>query len=253
MSTFLIVEDDALHRGFLREVITMSDLGCTRLVEAEDGEQAIRLAREVEPRGIVLDLQMPKKTGVEAARAIWADNPQMPILFWSNYADEAYVRGITKIVPACANYGYLLKTSSKERLLRSIQCVFLEGQNIVDREIRGVQQRGTDTTEGLSEIEYEVLLDIAIGLTDQAIANRHHISLRSVQGRLQQLYVKLGLDEMPVLDGGAAEFNSRSRAVAVAVMSHLINGRSIEAADADYRRAVSKVVPVGSRRNTGPG
>ena len=65
----------------------------------------------------------------------------MPILFWSNYADEAYVRGITKIVPTSATYGYLLKTSSKERLRRSMQCVFVEGQNIIDREIRGVQQR----------------------------------------------------------------------------------------------------------------
>jgi DNA-binding NarL/FixJ family response regulator len=240
MSTFLIVEDDALHRSFLREVITRSDLGCTRLVEAEDGEQAIRLAREVEPKGIVLDLQMPKKTGVQAAKAIWADDPTMPILFWSNYADEAYVRGITKIVPACATYGYLLKTSSKERLLRSIQCVFVEGQNIVDREIRGVQQRGAGQTEGLSEAEYEVLLDIAIGLTDQAIANHRGISLRSVQGRLQQLYAKLGLDEIPLIAGRTAEFNSRSRAVAVALMSRLINGRSIEAADSDYRRAMTE-------------
>ncbi|TBW40865.1 response regulator transcription factor [Siculibacillus lacustris] len=236
MSTFLIVEDDALHRSFLREVILLSDLGCTRLVEAEDGEAAVRLAREVEPAGIVMDLQMPKKTGVQAAKAIWATNPAMPIVFWSNYADEAYVRGITKIVPACATYGYLLKTASKERLLRSIQCVFQEGQNIVDREIRGVQQRGAGHSEGLTDAEYEALLDIAIGLTDQAIATRRRISLRSVQGRLQLLYAKLGLVEMPLLDGGTAEYNSRSRAVAVALMSRLINGKSIEAADSDYRR-----------------
>ena len=44
MSTFLIVEDDALHRNFLREVITLSDLDCTNLIEAEDGEAAIRMA-----------------------------------------------------------------------------------------------------------------------------------------------------------------------------------------------------------------
>ncbi len=240
MSTILIVEDDALHRNFLREVIIQSDLECTQLIEAADGDEAIRFVQEYSPRGIVMDLQMPKKTGVQAAKAIWATNPSMPIVFWSNYDDEAYVRGITKIVPPCATYGYILKTSSKERLRRSIQCVFLEGQNVVDREIRGVQQRSQGRSEGLTEAEYEVLLDITIGLTDQAIAERRRISLRSVQGRLQLLYGKLGLIEMPSLDGGAAEFNSRTRAIAVALMSRLINEKSIESAELDYRRSTGK-------------
>jgi DNA-binding NarL/FixJ family response regulator len=240
MSTFLIVEDDALHRSFLREVIIHSDLECTQLIEAADGEEAIRLVQEYAPKGVIMDLQMPKKTGVQAAKAIWAENPSMPIVFWSNYDDEAYVRGITKIVPAFATYGYILKTSSKDRLRRSIQCVFLEGQNVIDREIRGVQQRGLGRADGLSEAEYEVLLDITIGLTDQAIADRRNISLRSVQGRLQQLYGKLGLIEMPALESGAAEFNSRTRAIAVALMSRLINGKSIESAELDYRRTTGK-------------
>lgn len=236
MSTYLIVEDDILHRNFLREVVINSELECTQLIEAADGEEAIRLVREYTPKGIVMDLQMPKKTGVQAARAIWAAQPDVPIVFWSNYDDEAYVRGITKIVPACATYGYILKTSSKERLRRSIRCVFLEGQNVVDREIRGVQQRSQGRSDGLTESEYEVLLDITIGLTDQAIAERRNISLRSVQGRLQQLYGKLGVIEMPSLASGAAQFNSRTRAIAVALMSRLINEKSIEAAELDLRR-----------------
>ena len=236
MSTYLIVEDDILHRNFLREVVINSDLECTQLIEAADGEEAIRLVREYTPKGIVMDLQMPKKTGVQAARAIWAAQPEIPIVFWSNYDDEAYVRGITKIVPACATYGYILKTSSKERLRRSIRCVFLDGQNVVDREIRGVQQRSQGRADGLTESEYAVLLDITIGLTDQAIAERRNISLRSVQGRLQQLYGKLGVIEMPVLASGAARFNSRTRAIAVALMSRLINEKSIEAAELDLRR-----------------
>lgn len=239
MSTILIVEDDVLHRDFLREVILQSDLESVELIEAADGEEAIRCVDEYAPMGVIMDLQMPKKTGVQAAKTIWAGTPSMPIVFWSNYADEAYVRGITKIVPPCATYGYILKTSSKERLRRSIQCVFLEGQNVIDREIRGVQQRSQGRSEGLSEAEYEVLLDITIGLTDQAIADRRSLSLRSVQARLQQLYGKLGLIEMPVLGGGGAEFNCRTRAVAVALMTRLINEKSIESAELEYRRATS--------------
>jgi len=236
LSTFLIVEDDALHRNFLREVIATSDLGCTELIEADDGDAAIRLSRENTLKGVIMDLQMPNKTGVQAARALWADTPTLPILFWSNYADEAYVRGITKIVPSSAIYGYLLKTSSKERLRRSMQCVFLEGQSIIDREIRGVQQLAQNRGDELSDAEYDVLLDIAIGLTDQAIANRRGISLRSVQGRLQQLYAKLGLIEGPTLDGHTAIYNSRTRSIAIAFSRRIISARSVELAEQDYQR-----------------
>lgn len=236
MSTYLIVEDDSLHRGFLRDVIESADVNCTRLVEADDGEAAIRYAREFDLQGIVMDLQMPNVTGVQAARAIWTERPNLPILFWSNYADEAYVRGITKIVPRATAYGYLLKTSSKERLRRSMQCVFLEGQNIVDREVRGLQERGDQSKERLTDTEYEALIDIAIGLTDQAIAQRRGISIRSVQGRLQQLYAKMGLAESDSLSGGAAMYNSRTRSVAIAMVHGLINPRAIKLADDEHRR-----------------
>ncbi|THD41967.1 MAG: response regulator transcription factor, partial [Bradyrhizobium sp.] len=225
-------EDDALHSGFLREVMGNCDIGEAELVHAEDGEEAIRLVRNRALDGVILDLQMPKKTGVQVAKAIWEVNPTTPILFWSNYADEAYVRGIARIVPPRATYGYLLKTASKDRLRRAVQCVFVEGQNIVDREVRGVQTQGLESGN-LTEAEYEALLDISIGLTDQAIAQRRNISMRSVQGRLQQLYAKLGLAEMPMTGDRRALYNMRARAVAVALMSHLINGKAVETAEAD--------------------
>jgi DNA-binding NarL/FixJ family response regulator len=236
LSTFLIVEDDMLHRNFLREVIALSEIGCSALIEADDGDAAIRLAHSNNIKGVIMDLQMPNRTGVQAARALWSETPTLPILFWSNYSDEAYVRGITKIVPSSATYGYLLKTSSKERLRRAMQCVFLEGQNIIDREIRGVQQRSPNRLEDLTDAEYDVLLDIAIGLTDQAISNRRGISIRSVQGRLQQLYAKFGLIEGPTLAGRSAIYNSRTRSIAIAFSRRLISAHSVELAEQDYQR-----------------
>lgn len=234
MSTFLIAEDDPLHRGFLREVLGQCDIGSYRLVEVDNGEDAIRLMAEEEARGVILDLQMPRQTGVQVARWIWARSPATPILFWSNYADEAYVRGISRIVPANTPYGYLLKSASRDRLSRAITCVFVDGQNIIDREVRSVQDRRNTRTTALTEAEYEVLLDIAIGLTDHAIAERRHISLRSVQGRLQQLYLKLGLTERPQTGAAPAVYNSRGRAVALALIRRLVNGRMIEIAAAEY-------------------
>jgi DNA-binding NarL/FixJ family response regulator len=234
MSTFLIAEDDPLHRGFLREVLGQCAIGTYRLVEVDNGEEAIRQIGDEDLRGVILDLQMPRQTGVQVARWIWARCPATPILFWSNYADEAYVRGISRIVPANTAYGYLLKSASRDRLSRAITCVFVDGQNIIDREVRSVQERRNTRTTSLTETEYEVLLDIAIGLTDHAIAERRHISLRSVQGRLQQLYLKLGLDERPQPGAAPAVYNSRGRAVALALIRRLINGRTIEIAEAEY-------------------
>jgi DNA-binding NarL/FixJ family response regulator len=234
MSTFLIAEDDSLHRGFLREVLGQCDIGDYRLVEVDNGEDAIRVIEDQEARGVILDLQMPRQTGVQVARLIWARSPATPILFWSNYADEAYVRGISRIVPANTAYGYLLKSASRDRLSRAITCVFVDGQNIIDREVRSVQERRNTRTTSLTETEYEVLLDIAIGLTDHAIAERRHISLRSVQGRLQQLYLKLGLQERPQPGAAPAVYNSRGRAVALALIRRLINGRMIEIAEAEF-------------------
>jgi DNA-binding NarL/FixJ family response regulator len=63
-----------------------------------------------------MDLQMHPRNGIEAARTIWRERPRTRILFWSNYSDEAYVRGVSRIVPPGAAYGYILKSASDERL-----------------------------------------------------------------------------------------------------------------------------------------
>jgi DNA-binding NarL/FixJ family response regulator len=233
METVLIVEDDALHRQFLRTVLETSVLRFNHIIEAEDGEKGTELALAYHPDAVILDLQIPKRTGVDVAKSIWARWPDTPTMFWSNYSDEAYVRGITRVAPPSANYGYLLKTSSRDALERAIVGVFRDGQNIVDREISGVQKQSEDRLSSLTDAEYETLLDIALGFTDSAIARRHGVSIRTVQGRLQNLYGKLELSEVPQKDG-AAIYNRRNRAVAVALISRKINGKTLEMAEDEY-------------------
>jgi DNA-binding NarL/FixJ family response regulator len=225
----LIVEDDAVHRAFLRDVLAGTFPDCD-LLEAENGLVGERLAREHAPANVVVDLQMPHRTGVEMAKTLWRERPNTSIMFWSNYADEAYVRGVSRIVPAGAAYGYVLKSASEERLGLALRSVFLEGQCVIDREIRSVQQKSSDRSDSFTDVEYEILLDLALGLTDRLIAERRSVSLRSVQNRLQQIYDKLGVYES---EGGTEAFNLRMRAVTLAFLRKLLNRGSLEQADAE--------------------
>ena len=226
----LVAEDDPFHRSFLAKTVQSTLPDCKRIFEASGGQEAINLVMENEINGVVMDLQMPEVSGIAAATRIWDRRPDMRILFWSNYSDEAYVRGISKIVPKETAYGYLLKTASEQRLGLAMMGVFLEDQCIIDREIRGIQQRALDIHEGLSNTEFEVLMDIALGMTDKAIAQRRGISTRSVQSRLKQLYEKLGIDPLAREDVGPT-FNSRTRAVAIALSRGLLNLEGMSVAE----------------------
>lgn len=225
----LITEDDALHRAFLKTAIEHALPECDQVLEAENGEVAVQQVEANDVFGVIMDLQMPKASGVDAAKKIWQKDPGMRILFWSNYADEAYVRGVSRIVPAGAVYGYLLKSASEERLELAVRGVFVQDQCIIDREVRGIQQRSEDTLEGLTDSEFEVLTDIALGLTDKAVAARRKISTRSVQSRLKHLYEKLCIDASAGNPEIGPLFNSRTRAVAIAFSRGLLNAEGLAA------------------------
>jgi len=232
----LIVEDDALHRAFLNEAVRAALPECGHVIEAENGLKGEGQARTSRIENVVMDLQMSERNGIEAARTIWRERPDTKILFWSNYSDEAYVRGVARIVPEGATYGYVLKSASEERLKLALRSVFVESQCVIDREVRGIQQKSFGNSPGLTDAEYEILVDVALGFTDKAIAKRKHLSLRSVQNRLQQLYEKLGVYETPG-QGSEGWFNLRTRAVAVALSRKVLNASAIERAERDLRQS----------------
>lgn len=233
----LIVEDDPLHRAYLHDSIVSALPECEAVLEAANGGEGEALARDAPSAHIVMDLQMQPRTGIDAARTIWRERPQTRILFWSNYSDEAYVRGVSRIVPAGAAYGYVLKSASDERLRLALRSIFIENQCVIDGEVRGTQQKSLAPSGGVTESEYEILVDIALGLTDKAIAERRGISLRSVQNRLQSIYAKL--DVHPDTQA-AGHFNLRGRAVATAMLRKLLNYGAIERADTELRDWLQK-------------
>ncbi|MFN3317689.1 MAG: response regulator [Allorhizobium sp.] len=229
----LIVEDDPLHRSYLLEAVCAALPECDKVIEAGNGAEGERLARDHKSAHVVMDLQMNARNGIEAARTIWKERPDTRILFWSNYSDEAYVRGVSRIVPDGAAYGYVLKSASDERLKLALRSIFVEAQCVIDREVRGMQQKSLGQVRGFSDSEYEILIDIALGLTDRTIARRRGLSIRSVQNRLQQLYEKLGVYQMSVEDSDEGRFNLRARAVTVALLRKLLNYSALERAEAE--------------------
>lgn len=233
----LIVEDDPLHRSYLHEAVRAALPECREVIEAENGFAGEVQARKSRAEHVVMDLQMSERNGIEAARTIWRERPETKILFWSNYSDEAYVRGVSRIVPEGATYGYVLKSASDERLKLALRSVFMESQCVIDREVRGIQQKSLGNAHGLNDAEYEVLVDVALGLTDRAIAQRKRISLRSVQNRLQQLYEKLDVYQ-PNGQGGEGWYNLRTRAVAVALSRKVLNSNALERAERDLQEAM---------------
>ncbi|OAM79677.1 response regulator transcription factor [Devosia elaeis] len=217
----LIAEDDQLHRVFARRILgeIWSDDG--EVYEAANRQEAIRLAQTHEVRRAILDLQLPDGSGVDVARALWARRQDTQVLFWSNFADEAYVRSLGRIVPDRASYGYLLKSASEQEMRAALEAVFFKDRRVLDREVRIVQDRISNRLGGLSDTEYEGLIDIALGLTDKIIAQRRRLSLRGVQNRLRHLYEKL---EIPAGETShPPRYNSRTRAVTVALERGLIN------------------------------
>jgi DNA-binding NarL/FixJ family response regulator len=232
----LIVEDDPLHRSFLREQVSAALPECITIYEAENGQQGETLARSHRAAHVVMDLQMNARNGIEAARTIWRERPDTRILFWSNYADEAYVRGVSRIVPNGAAYGYVLKSTSEERLKLALRSIFIENQCVIDNEVRSMQQRSFAQTSGFSESEYEILMDIALGMTDRVISERRHLSLRSVQNRLQQIYSKLDVHQSADGLRDDSPFNLRARAVTVAMLRKLLNYGALEKAEAELQQ-----------------
>ena len=192
------------------------------------------LARAQNIPAIVMDLRMKEQNGIEAARTIWARSPATRILFWSNYSDEAYLRGIANIVPSEATYGYVLKTATENRMNLALRAVLIEAQIVVDREVHQIQNQQMRSRSALTEFEYVILLDIALGLPDKAIATRRKLSLRTVQNRLLSLYDKLDVGALDQNDLGIV-LNKRARAVSNAIARKIINREGLSSAEKELR------------------
>lgn len=234
----LVAEDQPRDR----EALQPSLVGF-RVRNASSGDEALKALSDDTLDGLVADIQLPGLNGIELARRFWRRHPEKPVLFWTQHGDEMYLRTLERENPNRC-YGIILKDSPTEELRAAIKAVFLHGQSWIDPRLKDVRRRAVEPHYGVSDAEFEVLIDIALGLTDRMIAERRYLTRRGVQNRLRSLYQKLGVDAEQFREDGVGDaFNPRSRAVATALARGLLNPYELERANAALDAWLAKRVP----------
>jgi DNA-binding NarL/FixJ family response regulator len=187
----LLADDHAIVRAGIRQVLELaSDM--LVIAEAGDGEIAQNLIEQHPPDVAVLDIQMPKASGIEVTRWVRANIKDVGILVLTAYNDDPYVMAVLQ---AGAN-GFVLKTSSPEELIQAVRDVY-EGKSVLDssvtQKLMSQLFTGSKTPEvaHLTARELEVICLTAKGFTNKAIGMQLGISDRTVQGHLAHIFDKL--------------------------------------------------------------
>jgi len=216
----VIADDQERERTWLRELLIKHFSNHTPIYEAEDGQKALDLVRVHKPPVVFLDIEMPVLSGIKSAEIILNELPQTGVIILSNHSDEIFVRKLWKLVPPDGAFGYVLKDSTDQQVVDAAKAV-IGGDCWIHPRIQRIVRRTENGATGLTDAEFEVLVCIAIGFTDKAIARRLYITEKAVQARLKCLYTKLGI---PIKGASEEdEYNHRCRALNLSFRRGLIN------------------------------
>lgn len=193
----LIADDHAVLRSGLKLLInSQSDMQAVG--EAGSHDEALLKCRELKPDIVTLDLTMPGGTGVRVIETLSRECPATRVIVLTMHDDAAYFR----LAMAAGAFGYLIKQSADTELLDAIRCVargktFTQVQ-LATNSASAAQLPAAVTREQhrlavLSEREREVLASVAQGHTNQAIADRLELSVKTVESYRARLMTKLGL------------------------------------------------------------
>jgi two-component system response regulator NreC len=192
----ILAEDHRITReglvNLLQERPDMEVVG-----EAENGREAVRLARELSPDLVIMDVTMPDLNGIDATRIITTGSNNTKVIALSMYSDKQFVQGM---IQAGAS-GYLLKDCAFEELVSAIKAV-IQGDTYLSPGIAGIvvqdyltklttDRSSADTV--LTNREREVLQLIAEGNSTKEIAARLTVSVKTVETHRRQIMEKLGI------------------------------------------------------------
>ena len=195
----MIVDDHPIVRVGLEQVLEQT--GDFEVVgQAADGEEAVRVAAEVSPDVVVMDVMMPKKDGVEACREIMKSSPETRVVMLTASTEED---AVVEAVAAGAT-GYLQKETGRERLLSAVRDVVM-GQlrvpaDVVKRvfaEIRGGARTGDAADRArLTQRERQILISFTTGISYARIAETRGIKPVTVRNAIYGIQNKLGVNTM---------------------------------------------------------
>jgi NarL family two-component system response regulator LiaR len=190
----LVVDDHTVVRDGLNALLSIEP-GIEVVGSAADGFEAVRLARELHPDVILLDLVMPKMDGVQAINAIKADDPFAKILVLTSFAENHQVFSAIK----SGAIGYLMKDTSADELIQAVRDTYANRPALqpeiarkLMHDIQNPESQKPDET-ALTDRELEILRQVALGRTNQEIADELVISERTVRTHITNILAKLRL------------------------------------------------------------
>jgi DNA-binding NarL/FixJ family response regulator len=188
----MLADDHRMLREGLRR--SMTDQGFDVIGEARDGDEAIRLAEELQPEVILMDVTMPEVDGVEATRQIRLHSPDIRIVMLTMHADQEV---LAAAIRAGAS-GYLVKDCSTEEIASAVRMA-ASGETALSPqlaasmldEVRKLDQPSSEDERVITRREEEVLQLIANGCSTPEVAEKLFISQKTVKNHLASIYQKL--------------------------------------------------------------
>ena len=186
----LLAEDQTLMRQGLKTLLELEP-DFKVVGEADNGEAAVKLALQLRPQVILMDIQMPRMTGVEATAKICGAWAAAKVILLTTFDRDDYVfQGVR-----AGAVGYLLKDLPAEKLVDTIRRVhggevFIQPE-IASRTLRAALHSPGDLIEPLSEREREVLVMLAQGIPNKEIADKLHIAEGTVKNHVSNILGKL--------------------------------------------------------------
>jgi two-component system response regulator NreC len=193
----LLADDHAVLRAGLKVLLNLQP-DMEVVAEAADGEEAVRKSSQNSPDIVLMDITMPKLSGLETTREIKKQNPVIKVLVLTVHEDEGYLH---QMLRAGAD-GYVPKKAADTELLAAIRATY-RGEHFIHpsmtagfvAELRNREVASTGSSQnddGLSQREREVLQLLAMGHTNQQIADKLYLSVRTVETYTARLKAKLG-------------------------------------------------------------
>jgi DNA-binding NarL/FixJ family response regulator len=195
--TIILCEDHLITRQGIRRLLE-DEKGLKIIGEASNGEEVVEMVTAMKPDVVVMDIAMPKLNGIEATRQIKLIHPLTGILILSAYDDDEYVYALLKAGAA----GYLLKSVGGDELVRAIKAIH-NGEPVLDP---GIAKKVLNyfklpdkvpameiNSAQLTERELDIIKLAAKGLTNKDIAEKLHLSYRTVEGHMRGIFNKLGI------------------------------------------------------------